>query len=96
MAKNPPAMQETWVQFLVWKDLLEEGMANHSSILAWGIPMDRGAWQATVHGVAQSWTRLSDYARTHTQQKPTQYCKAIILQLMNKCFLKKEHYPDKG
>ena len=41
MAKNPPAMQETWVQSLVWKDLLEEGMANHSSILAWGIPMDR-------------------------------------------------------
>ena len=28
---------------------LEEGMATHSSILAWRIPMDRGAWQATVH-----------------------------------------------
>ena len=32
-----------------------EGMANHSSILAWRITMDRGAWQATVHGVAKSW-----------------------------------------
>ena len=35
---------------------LEEGMATHSSILAWRIPMDRGAWWATVHGVAKSWT----------------------------------------
>ena len=35
------------------------GHATHSSILAWKIPMDRGAWQATVHEVAKSWTRLS-------------------------------------
>ena len=39
---------------LDWEDPLEEGMAIHSSILAWTIPMDRGAWWATVHGVAQS------------------------------------------
>ena len=45
--KNPPAMQETWVQSLGWEDPLEEGMANHTSILAWRIPLDRGAWQAT-------------------------------------------------
>ena len=37
-------------------DPLEKGMATHSSILAWGIPMDRGAWQATVHRVAKSQT----------------------------------------
>ena len=37
-----------------WEDPLEEGMATHSSILAWRIPMDRGAWQAAVHGVAES------------------------------------------
>ena len=36
--KNPPATQETWVQFLGWEDPLEEGMATHSSILAWRIP----------------------------------------------------------
>ena len=36
--KNPPAMQETRVQFLGWEDLLEEGMAIHSNILAWRIP----------------------------------------------------------
>ena len=38
MIKNPPAMQETWVQSLVWEDPLEKGMATHSSILAWRIP----------------------------------------------------------
>ena len=39
--------------------LLEKDMAIHSNVLAWRIPMDRGAW-ATVHGVAKSQTRLSD------------------------------------
>ena len=38
-------MQEIWVRSLDWEDPLEEGMATHSSILAWRIPMDRGAWQ---------------------------------------------------
>ena len=44
MVKNPPALRETWVQSLVWENHLEEGMATHCSILAWRIPMDRGAW----------------------------------------------------
>ena len=56
--KNPPAMQETWVGSLGWDDLLEEGMATHSSILAWRIPMDRGARWATVHRVTKSRTQL--------------------------------------
>ena len=57
MVKNPPAMRETSVPSLGWEDSLEEGMAAHSSILTWRIPMDRGAtWQATVHGVAKSQT----------------------------------------
>ena len=51
MVKNPPAMWETCVRFLGGGDLLEEGMATHSRILAWGIPMDRGAWWATVMGL---------------------------------------------
>ena len=49
-----------WVRSLGQKDPLEKDMATQSSILAWRIPMDRGAWQATVHGVAKSWTSLSD------------------------------------
>ena len=47
LVKNPPAMWETWVQSLGWKDLLEEGITN--PLLAWRIRMDRGAWQATDH-----------------------------------------------
>ena len=40
MVKNPPAMRETWVQYLGWEDSLEKGMATHSSILAWRDPMN--------------------------------------------------------
>ena len=58
--KNLPAMRETWVRSLVWEDPLEEGMAARFSILAWKIPVDRGAWRATVQGVAKSQTCLND------------------------------------
>ena len=40
------------------QDPLEESMATHASVLAWRIPIDRGAWRATVHRVAQTWTQL--------------------------------------
>ena len=50
MVKNPPVVHETWVRFLGWEDPLEEGMAACSSTLAWRIPVDRGAWRATVLG----------------------------------------------
>ena len=56
LVMNLPAMQETWVQFLGWEDPLEKEMATHSSILEYSVlenPMDRGAWQAIVHGVAR-------------------------------------------
>ena len=59
MVKNLPAMQETWVQSLGWEDPFEEGMATHSSFLAWRIPTDRGAWRATVQGVTKSRTQPS-------------------------------------
>ena len=60
MVKNLPTMWKTWVRSLGWEDPLEEDMAIHSSILTWRIPMDRGAWWATVHGVTESQTELSD------------------------------------
>ena len=66
MTKSPPAnagdeeTQETRVQSLGREAPLEEEMATHSSVLAWRIPMDRGARWATVLGVAKSQTRLSD------------------------------------
>ena len=55
--KNPPALQETqetWVQSLGWEDPLEKEMATPSGILAWKNRMNKGAWQATVHGIAES------------------------------------------
>ena len=56
MIKNLPAMWETRVRSLKWENPLEEGMATHSSILVWRIPMDREAWRAAIHGVAKIWT----------------------------------------
>ena len=58
MVKNLPPVQETWVQSLGWEDFLEKGIETHSSILAWRIPVGRGVWQATVHGVAKSRPRV--------------------------------------
>ena len=49
-------MKVTGVQSLSQEDPLEKGMATHSSILAWRILMDRGAWPAAVHGVAENQT----------------------------------------
>ena len=60
MVKKPPVVWETWVRSLGWENPLQDGMAVHSSILAWRIPVNRGAWWAIVHGVAKSWTQLSD------------------------------------
>ena len=60
VVKNLPTVRETWVRSQGWEDPLKEGMATLSSILAWRIPRDRGAWQAIVHGVTKSQTQLSD------------------------------------
>ena len=59
MVKNLPPKQETPVRLLDWEGALEEGIATHSSILAWKIPMDRGACWAIVQGVTKSQTQLS-------------------------------------
>ena len=55
MVKNPPAVRETWVQSPGWEHPLEEGMATHSSILAWRIP-----WTEEPGRLLLSWTQLSD------------------------------------
>ena len=59
LVKNLPAMRETWVQSLGWEDPLEKGTATHTSILAWRIPMDRGAWWLQ-YMQSQSQTGLSN------------------------------------
>ena len=69
--KNLPAVLETWVRSLGCEDPLEEGKATQSSILAWRIPMDRGAWQATVHRVMKSRTHLSCKAHVASSESFT-------------------------
>ena len=63
-------MQEMWARSLGWADPLEEEMATPLQYSCLENPMDRGAWQATVHGVAKSWTQLSDQ---HTHKKHIYY-----------------------
>ena len=60
MVKNLPAMWETWVQSLGWEDPLEQGIASHSSILAWRIPWIEKPSRLQSMG-SQSQTRLSDF-----------------------------------
>ena len=59
LVKNLPAMWETWGSVPELGRSPEGSMATHSNILTWRIPMDRGAWWATVHGVTKSQTQLS-------------------------------------
>ena len=70
------------VRSLSWEDPLEEGMATHSSILAWRIPMDRGAQWATVRGVTESWTRLKELS-TH----------GLCLSYLQICFIQGTQVP---
>ena len=59
--KHLPATRETQVRSLGWEDPLEKEMAAHSSTLAWRIPRTEEPGRAIVHGVAKSWTRLSNF-----------------------------------
>ena len=68
MVKSLPAMQETRVRSLGWEDPLEKEIATHSSILAWRIPVDRGAWRATVHGVKKKLDTTERLTHTATHQ----------------------------
>ena len=54
--KNLPATWDIRVRFLGWEDSLENGLATHASILAWGISLTEEPWQTTVHRVEKSWT----------------------------------------
>ena len=69
--KNPPAMQKTWVRSLGWDDPLAEGMSTHSSIIAWRIPTNRGAWQAIV--LTWTWIWMFDWMDMNERLNTAQY-----------------------
>ena len=64
--KNPPAMQETQIRSL---GSPREGNGNPCQYSCLGYPVDRGAWRATVHGVAKSWVQLRDQTTVSEQQR---------------------------
>ena len=69
-------MQEIRVRFLGWEDLLEKGMATHSSVLAWRILRDRGAGGGGLQSIGlESLTRLSDLA--HSPVAPSEFLKNV-------------------
>ena len=98
------AVQETQVQPLARKDPLEEGMATHASVLAWRIPMDRGAWRATVHGVSKSQTQLTvqlDYKESSDRLLSFCVPKSLrigtaAVKLKNTCFLEETLCPTQA
>ena len=71
MVKNPPAMQETSVQFLSWEEYPGEGNGYPLQYSCLENPIDRGAWQSTVHGVTKSRTQLSDFHFTSLSSSST-------------------------
>ena len=64
--KNLPTVRESQVRSLAQDDPQEEGNGNPFQYYCLENPMDRGAWRATVYGVAKSWTRLSDWTTLQT------------------------------
>ena len=92
LCQNPvQEMKQMRVQSLGQEDPLEMGMATHSGILAWENPMDRGAWEATAHGVAESWTCLCMRACAHTHTH-TQLSVKLRTLLNHQCFVCKIIY----
>ena len=82
MVKNLPAMWETWVWSLGGEDPLEEGMATHSSILAWRIPgteVPDGLWSMGSRRVWHYWSNLAHTAHTHIIEYYSGFLKKEIL-----------------
>ena len=80
LAKNPPAMWETWVRSLDWEDPLEKGTVTHSSILAWRIP-----WTVQSMG-SQSQTQLGEL-HLESQCITPLYCTLLFSHMAHLQFL---------
>ena len=80
IVKNQPALQETWVQSLIWEDPLEEGMTTHSSILAWRTSIERGALWATYSPWHCKESDTTERLSTHIQI--TVYSSCSVLNIL--------------
>ena len=72
LVKNLPALWESWIPSLGWEERLEEGMATHSRILTWRIPMDKGACglqSMVLQRVGHDWA--TKHTVCHLQEKIT-------------------------
>ena len=101
LVKISPAVGDTWVRSLGWEDPLEEGIETCFSILAWIIPMYRGAWWATVHRVPESYTteRLAQHIikillkfQVYNLHPTNKKCLILILLANIYCFLCSRNY----
>ena len=81
MVKRLPAMQETWVRFPGSGRPPGEGNGNPLQYPCLENPMVRGAWQSTVHGVAKSWTWLSNFTITITKLRMKKMWFSIFVQI---------------
>ena len=77
MVKNLPAMRETWIWSLGWEDRMEEGMAIHSSILAWWIPMNQGTYSPWGLKESDMTEQLSTHMIYHSTEIPLKLLNTI-------------------
>ena len=81
LVKNPPAMQETSIQFPVWEDPLQKGMATHSSILAWRIP-----WTEKPSRLQSIELQLSDF-HYNKKKKVPKYIKQTLMNIKEEIYI---------
>ena len=107
VVKKSPCIAEDQGLILGWEDTLEKGMATHSSILAWRIPMDRGAWWAKDHWVTKrrhDWVTKHSFTKTYKKEKiplvfllyHPHYPQNILFLLLLSLFFKATIWPQLG
>ena len=88
VVKNSPAQQEAWIWSLGLEDSPGEGNSNPLQYCCLDNPMDRGAWQAAVHGVTKSRARFSYWGHTHCTIYYVKTTQIMPFNLHNNCIIR--------